>query len=418
MAIFVGNRLVDNSGGVDGMRQVNRAGVRYWPDLAIQFTCANTITATPGNLQLTIWGSQPIKNIVISIKRGLNYISEVLHVYSFSVNFQAGDEVTILGPVDEMTIGSSILISSLTIQDHWEINKLWVENNTTLLEVHIDRCANLAQMGIRNGGNMNICTVDDNPALYALYLTGNKLTTLDLSTCKPLMGNVYINSNLLTWAGVTFPVTGFSGMLEISSNPLGTLDLTTITHLGRLRAQYCQIPLLDFSTVPQCRFLKVNGNNLPGLNVDNLPNLYRIECFTQYVPFTTLSLLLNPIFESIWCTYNDLSTLDFSANPLINSIEYYGNGVTDFLTTVVWPVTNKVSHCNLADHKLPSAQIDEILVNIDSAGLTDPGGPIPYECQIDGQVPAAPPTDGSVTGFDGITAKANLISRGYAVQTD
>jgi hypothetical protein len=76
------------------------------------------------------------------------------------------------------------------------------------------------------------------------------------------------------------------------------------------------------------------------------------------------------------------------------------------LTNVVLPVDNVLTNVTLRSNKLPTSVINNILYNLDQAGLTN------GLLSLQNQSPAAPPT------FQGLTSKDNLIAKGWSVTTD
>ena len=404
MAIFVGNKLVDNSNGLN-VKEVKHLTSKIYPDPEIHFTVANDITVTQAHIALTsyVGGTK----VVFSIKRGSTYISTVETINSFSISLQSGDEVMILGRINILNISSSVHISYLSIQHHPYIDKVFVTYQTTLTEAHLDHNPSLDIVDLRGTtsyGNLSTLTIDDNPNLAKLYVLYNKLTTIDMSTCRPLMYHAYINNNQLTWAGVTFPSTGFSSMLDISANPLGTLDLTGLTNLGRLRAWGTGISAIDFSTTPNTTSIRIDNNSLTTIDTSNLNGLWFLRCHNN--PITSLDFTNNPNLTTLACTYTKIPTLDFTHNPLIASVEYIGGGTTGrYLSTIIFGSTNNISQIRVDGNLLSTNQINYILTEVDANGITNG-----TECRLDAQSPAAPPSSGPP---DGITAKANLIAKGW-----
>ena len=110
----------------------------------------------------------------------------------------------------------------------------------TLTNFSVQNCTRLWFLNIINN-NISTFTSTGSSNIADFFITNNNLYTLDMSGMKSTMLRAYVNKNHLTWANVRFPANGFSSMLDISENPLGILDLTGITILGKLRAQYTGI---------------------------------------------------------------------------------------------------------------------------------------------------------------------------------
>src|ERR1019366_7408514 len=147
--------------------------------------------------------------------------------------------------------------------------------------------------------------------------------------------------------------------LKCSSNPgLSALGLTGMTALTNLVCVGASIHTLDCSGCPALYYLDCPGNGMTALSIAGCANL------TKLYP-----------------NNNSLTNLDISGSTLINELEVQGNN-------------------------LPVSVVNSLLVQLDTNGVH---GIYAYTSS---QTPAAPPSGA------GLTAKTNLISKGWGVTTD
>ena len=110
---------------------------------------------------------------------------------------------------------------------------------------------------------------------------------------------------------------------------------------------------------------------------------------------------------------NKITNADFSKvkETPIYVISFYDS----LLTNLDISGLNKLSGLNLIKNKLTTESVNIILTTFNSFNTTHYPGTDYGTIDLSNQNPSAPPSSGPP---DGITAKANLISRGWTVNTD
>jgi len=280
--------------------------------------------------------------------------------------------------------------------------------------------------------------------IYLAFSTG--LTTLDLSMLSNLGGNVKIHA-CPSLTSITFPTNSATPttQMHIYSNPLVTSydlsgfdlggelflgqnnALTVVTFratLGAATLTYTQfyncsaLTSLDFTNLRLSQrilgnntpnltsltfgvnnlahyLVQIGGNGLTNLDLTNLPFSVSTDFRTESSPnLTTLTLPSDVSGKFLNLDVYDcpnLGVIDFSVMPNCLTLDN-----ADFrLTANAWT----------------AAEVNETLVILDSISLAGNSGRIVHV-----QTNTAP--DGTSGGFDGLTAKANLIIKGFSVTTD
>ena len=266
---------------------------------------------------------------------------------------------------------------------------------------------------------------------YSCDITG----TLDLSGLTGLGGDLrlYSNSNL---TGVTNPTSPqvFTIYHIYSCNLTGTFDLSGLTGLGgELRCESNSNLTGITNPVSSQIFTIYRLDQCDITGTLNLSGLTNLGGFLNVFGNSNLTGITNPISSRTFTTYsavlcNLTGTLDLSSlTGLGGGLYLYSNAL---LTSVVFPASNKafstieiyscaigvliwnpltgaITAIDIKNNAFTSAESDENIVNID-VGIN-----ITTSLNIAGTNGVL--TNGAVTGFDGITAKDNLVAAGVAV---
>ena len=186
--------------------------------------------------------------------------------------------------------------------------------------------------------------------LTYLDLLANNLTSLDVSN----------NTQLTT--------------LICGNNNLTSLDVSNNTQLTILGAYANNLTSLDVSNNTLLTELTLGNNNLSALDISNNTQLVTLGVFINNL--TSLDVSNNTLLTTLRCNRNNLSTLDISNNTLLTDLR-----------------------CNL--NNLNSTQIDQILIDLDSFGLSN--GILRYQGN---------PGESNLTA---LTAYNKLIGKGWTI---
>ena len=223
-------------------------------------------------------------------------------------------------------------------------------------------------------------------------------------------------------------ITGATGNIQqliIPSEAFGSIGIREILfqQLGCTSIDLTQIPWWNISSktfqIDNCPNLQ--EINFPGPTVSNFDQFYRIYIMNNdlqgHIDLSSFGMLETTTQVQVY-TYNNpgITQLTFPNYPnmLIRSINVNDCGLTamngfenytnfDTIQCTVWAFNNN----------LPASEINKILVTVDNGSTI---GFASRQCWLYGGTNAAP--DGSSGGYDGVTAKANLITKGWSVNTN
>jgi hypothetical protein len=123
----------------------------------------------------------------------------------------------------------------------------------------------------------------------------------------------------------------------------------------------------------------IGGNQFPVLDFSEFPALTDLEPDTM--GWTDINIAQNPLLEILVAYSNSFTSVDISNNPLLTDVQ-------------------------LDVNQLTVSAVNNILIQLDNNGLLN------GNCALHNQTPAAPPSGA------GATAKANLIGKGWTVNTN
>ena len=276
-------------------------------------------------------------------------------------------------------------------------------------------------------------------------LTGN-LDLSPLSNFGSSTGTYFAASSNPNLTGITYPVTNqkFAEHFVTNCNLMGTLDFRNLQNFGgdiRFHTNPNLTNVLHTGTTSNitkywgysCDLtgnldLSILGNYIGGdIRLYSNPNLTAItistSASTSYIDLNncnitgTFDLSLIPNIYNTGLVINGNPNLTNIINPTSNNpiSAYYADncdlGYVDF--TPFSGLTN-VNGCTvvLSSNNMTAEEVNHILVDLDSISV---GGYTGRVILISG-TNAAP--DGSSGGFDGLTAKSNLITKGFTVTTN
>lgn len=308
--------------------------------------------------------------------------------------------------------------------------------------------ANVGTNAVDNAYNLdfasatNLVTVQSVAAnLSSITGTGTGIITLDLSESVRKLKNSAALTNLASVTTLTTVNLGASGVHEaVSLNGCTSLTTVTASNLANctsagawnfdgctslstltmptgnntytlIRLNSCNsLTSFDIGTgTNSCADFEIKNNTgittVSSTGTATTPSYDLFNCDAVVVAdmanFTGITTFLAVRSSSSFTTWSNLNgTINVilaTSNTAFTSMSF---GTTDFAT---------MTSCNISSNALNAATINEMLVLIDGDGNT--GGTF----TSNGGTNAAP--DGSSGGFDGTTAKSNLIANSWTVTT-
>jgi len=185
--------------------------------------------------------------------------------------------------------------------------------------------------------------------------------------------------------------------LDCSYNQLTSLDVTGVATLQYLDCYSNQLTSLNVTGLTALRNLDCYSNQLTSLNVTGLTALQYLFCYSNQL--TSLNVTGLTALQALVCYSNQLTSLNVTGLTALQTLVCYSNQLTSLNVTGLTALQNLYCYSNL----LNSTNVDSTLVEMDANGVSNGG--------MDISSNAAP-------GPTGLTAKANLISRGWSVTTD
>lgn len=163
---------------------------------------------------------------------------------------------------------------------------------------------------------------------------------------------VFIPNNNINFAN--FSANTALTKISIGLNPLTTLDVTGLTNLTILGADYTlSLASVDLSTNVNLEVLNLNNNQLTSLDVSNNPNLINFSAGLNQL--TTIDLSNNPAIESLSLHQNNLSSLDLSNQTNLIWFAVNSNNLT--ASSLTLPNTSTVTTAYLSDNPLGSIDV-------------------------------------------------------------
>lgn len=175
-------------------------------------------------------------------------------------------------------------------------------------------------------------------------------------------------------------------------------------------------------------YLELSGTSISSFNTSPLLNSTSLS---NFIITNSAITSIDPSNLAAGCSIdlqsndiNSINTASFNApttlNVAINNLTSFNVGTlamapnsqliigTNNITTLINPsaISTNILILFAQSNKIPASQVNAVLIALDAGGVSN--GTI----QISGQTPAAPPSGA------GITAKNNLISKGWTVLTD
>lgn len=201
--------------------------------------------------------------------------------------------------------------------------------------------------------NIRVRNRDRLQGVETLTLLGQNITGIDITRCRNLTG------------------------LILQDNPaLGSIDLSQNNLMEALNLQNCGLSTLTISNMSNLGILEASENSLVALDVTNNSQLYSLSVSNNNLD--ELDIAQNLYLTTIIADNNLLRELEINDNESIIELRLQGN-------------------------RLSSSNIDNILISLDTYGLSN--GHLDYSNQI----PVSNPTLASLSAYN------NLVAKGWTI---
>jgi PKD repeat protein len=336
-----------------------------------------------------------------------------------------------------LNLSNNTALSNITISDLTNLRYVVYNNNNLSGTVDFSSRTPLILLSVTNE-NISAINVTGNTGLTSLYtyINPNLTQITGLNTCTSINVLQVWNCDLRGTGPTPINVSALTNLIILQISGNANLAALNVTNNTILRELYCQddgLSTLDVTNNPELLILQANGNSLTTLNLTNniklktlflyantgltLPTgfsgLTQLEWLSVYncnitVPLNCTSFTQLKIVDA---GNTSLPSVNLSTCTNLESISIRNSpSVTTFNLPTTLSNTTVVSGQGCA---LTASAVNDILVKLDANGKVNPtpGSSSFYWVSLIGGTNAAP------TGA-GITAKNNLIAKGWSVTTN
>ncbi len=185
----------------------------------------------------------------------------------------------------------------------------------------------------------------------ATGLTDEQLDRIDTLVC-----NDRTDGDMITNA------TGLNKMtrmyyLDLSSNALTSIDLSTNTALNTLYIHSNQLTSLDVSNSSVIRNIDVHNNQIQSINLANATNLRTLDAHSNQIE--EINLTQNTALRIVKLNFNQLTSLDVTHNTALTLLNVDGNNIASL---------NLANNNNLADLMTDNIPVDTGVIPTISGG--------------------------------------------------
>lgn len=285
-----------------------------------------------------------------------------------------------------------------TFDDITTVTSIDFSNDDVIDSFNCSGCVNFSVLDLRNNNNLTSVTFPtSSTVISSIHLFSTGVSSLDFSPLSGLGGTIHVyNNSSLT--SITNPSSSesFVNYFAYNCDLTGTLNMSGLTGLSgsiNLRTN----PNLTSVTLPTSSgaitsFAAEQCDLTGTFNASTLSNMSGVFWLHTNPNLTSVTFPSNSnTFTQIYFYSCDLGYIDFTTIP--NATEVNSSNI------------------QLQNNNMTAAEVNQILVDLDTNST---GGFTGRSITISG-TNAAP--DGSSGGYDGSTAKTNLIAKGFTVTT-
>lgn len=239
-------------------------------------------------------------------------------------------------PIERIDLSNCSLLEILSCSD------------CQLKELDVSMCPNLQSL-ICSGNGLSDIDISHNPELNTLWCACNNLSELNVSN-NPKLCSLVCGNTLDLYTGDVVSGNNNISEINVSSNPelevlfisgnkLTQLDVTHNTKLRQLELHSNNINHIDLSKNIQLEELYYAFNETTELDVSNNTLLKHLECSRNNIE--TVDLSKNTNLLGLYCSSNNFKELDISYSPDINILSCGNN---PYLTKIYVNSTQKFEY--------------------------------------------------------------------------
>ena len=416
----------------DRLNYTPTSNLMDWSSDSNPFASYTNPNVTLANFK-TIIDPTPVKLIRVSSTTNpitfiekTNYYTSLYGLELVNQNLSSGISSIGLPNLKYLNLDNNTNLASVNISDLTNIEVVNISNNPLLTSLDLSSKTNLKRISSVNNALTSI-NITGNTSLTELYAYSNSgLTSVTgLTTCTALnvfqVWNCNLNGALVNFSSCPYLIT-----IQVSGNAsLGTIDVTSNTLLRELFCQDDGISTINLTNNTQLKVLAINGNSLSSLNLTNNTQLTRLLIYantslgiptglttlTDLIEFnaydcnftTALNLTTLTKLETLYCGNTALPSINLSTCTKLKTLSVRNS---PSVTALNLPATlNDLKRVEIDNNGLTATEINNLLIKLDTNGLSG------------GYFKSSGGTNAAPTGA-GITAKNNLIAKGWSVTTN
>lgn len=294
--------------------------------------CAVTVKTAPGKL-IVKFADANLKKQLLALKPSIDVnnddeisVSEAQAVTSIDIHFETKEDaegakvIRSLGGLEYFTNLRSLNLKNQSVTDASPVFKLAKLEQLVLGGNNIktlDLSAMTALKDLRLYDNAGLTTLDlsKNTQLEELYIQRTGISSLDISMLKKLTLLLANGARLTSLKANDLPELD---RIDAVKNQLTTLEVTNLPKLTQLHADNNKLTSVKLENLPMLNRLNLYANKLETINLD-LPRL--LFLFLHENPLKSLDMSKLPMLLQISVSNTNLTTLDFSHNPIIRNVE-------------------------------------------------------------------------------------------------
>lgn len=233
-------------------------------------------------------------------------------------------------PLNELDVHNNPSLYHLTLLDN-PISSIDLSNNKNLYEIAIGRTL-INSIDISNNnkldyfecvGNTQLesIVIGTQPCLKTLFLTGSKVSSINISGCVELTELIFTYNTEIT--ELNLDNNKRLKKVTCTNNSLSFINIRGNTSLEEVIVYKNHLTSFDAHNCSSLSFLNCQYNSIKSINVDGCSSLLDLRCDNNQL--TTLDVSSNTALTYLDCRSNQLTSLDVSNNTALSSLSCTNN---------------------------------------------------------------------------------------------
>lgn len=236
-----------------------------------------------------------------------------------SLNLKGKVDISSLSDLSKLDLSGNYAVSSLSdLSDNPELTivnlaNISLEDQRTL--AGFEALKLIHDLNVSGCGLASIKLPPDNPLFQSLNVSGNPLKTLDLSA-NPHLIDVDVSNTFIKEINLSrqAELKRFSAF----NTPVSNIDLSSNPQLSVLNLSHTQISVIDLNKAEHLAVLRIAETPLKSLNLDNCRSLSHLDL--RGTTLTTLELANCPELTALFLSGNSIKSLNLASNSKLEHL--------------------------------------------------------------------------------------------------